>query len=341
MRFIVELEPPYSLDYSMSPSFVSSLYVKVKPGEWIKIAGLGGGSLKFRQVAPDKVMVEYISDAPKAEVEEQAMLELGAWHPPFEDFIHQLPSELRWAAESLSRIYPGVRLPIAPHDFNYVFISVSLSRRTSYERFVLKWCRRIWQRYNGNLEAIASASPLELREVGSSYQVAQLKVMVSDLLSIPSRLKELSPDLNIPPLTSHLDLLKLKPEEARLMLLRACRYLGPKAADSLILSCFKAPHFIPCDVHLKTLTARLGLTDPSTKMPEKSLCSRYVCRKDLIVGVKGCPKVNACLRSKLMELRGLGGWFQTLCYIHGSSICKTLAPRCDLCDLRHDCPSKP
>ena len=122
-------------------------------------------------------------------------------------------------------------------------------------------------------------------------------------------------------------------------MLRGCRYLGPKAADALILDSFKAPHFIPCDVHLRTVARRLQLAPEGLAVPDKQRCSRYTCIEGVVEGVKGCPRANNCLRAWMMGLSEAGGWFQTLCYIHGSSTCRTASPRCSSCLIASQCPS--
>jgi hypothetical protein len=64
-------------------------------------------------------------------------------------------------------------------------------------------------------------------------------------------------------------------EVARLILLSAWG-VGPKVADLTILSTFEAPHFIPCDAHLRKFAARLSLAE-DFRMPEKILCRRFLC----------------------------------------------------------------
>jgi len=137
-------------------------------------------------------------------------------------------------------------------------------------------------------------------------------------------------------------LLSLPPELARIALTHGCWGLGPKIADSIILSTFKATHFIPCDIHLRTVLSRLGLIEKSfIKMPEKSLCSKFLCDSALSkkFNIKLCPRAKneSCIRKKLSHLKELGGWFQTLIYLHGKNYCKTLKPRCALCPIKEFC----
>ncbi|MCX8205423.1 MAG: hypothetical protein N3H31_07235, partial [Candidatus Nezhaarchaeota archaeon] len=208
-----------------------------------------------------------------------------------------------------------------------------------YDVLVLEWCRRIWRAFNGDLELLAKAPASVLRErVGSSYQVAQLKEIVSSFLSIPSRLAKLS--LGLPTelsLESPLDLTSLSPPVARVLLLRACRFLGPKTVDSILLTCFKDPSIAPCDTHLITVATRLRLVSRGLKYPSKGLCSSKSCAAQSIPTLPRCPLEPRCLRAEVAKFRGLAGWLQTLCYLHGSSLCRSRRPRCGQCPLRGLC----
>jgi endonuclease III len=296
------------------------MYVRSDEGSWVKIAGTLGGSLKLKQEKPNLIVA--VSEGNRRRlVEELVELETGLWHRPFEELIGQLP--FRDVLTKLAECYSGVRIPIAPHDFNCILIAVALSRRTSYERFVLNWCQKIWKLYGCDLEKIAGLPESSLKYIGSSYQVLQLKEILASFLEM---------DVG--------ELLKLKPDTLRTRLLSTIKLLGPKAVDSLILSTFKALHFIPCDVHLYTVSSRLRLIEPETTlMPQKSFCAKYACTATMSKATGGplCPKSGNCLRAKLSWLGETGGWFQTIAYIHGSRICRTKKPLCGECCLRQIC----
>ncbi|RLF08652.1 MAG: hypothetical protein DRJ69_06020, partial [Thermoprotei archaeon] len=208
-----------------------------------------------------------------------------------------------------------------------------------YDVLVLRWCRRIWGLFDGDLEELAKASPSFLREaVGTSYQVAQLQAAVQDLLSIPSRLAELARGLPSVELEGPADLLSLDPAVARVLLLRGCRFLGPKTVDSFILTCFKAPDAAPCDIHLRTVSSRLGFLAPGLAYPSKQLCAGRSCRAQPLPGLPKCGLEPRCLRAEIAKLKGLAGWVQTLCYLHGSSTCRSSRPHCSECPIRRECP---
>lgn len=306
MRLEIEVED-YNLNNTMLPSFVSSLYVNLSGNRWRKIAGFLSGKLELMQ--RERVLeVRCTAEISRKSLLEYITLETGLWHEAFEYQINKLPSGVRIKAEALSKLYPGVRLPVAARDFDYLLIAIALSKRASYYRFVLPWCRVIFECYGADLNKIANLSESELRGIGSSYQLFELQKTLQSYIKIDSSA-----------------LLKLSPEAARMKLM-SCYGLGPKTVDSLILSTYRAPHFIPCDVHLKNVFGRLGLIDlKKSKMPVKSFCKRYPC--------EACPRAKVCIRGKLGFLGELGGWMQTLAYLHGKRYCHANAPKCRACQL--------
>jgi endonuclease III len=336
LRLWINVED-YDLDRTLKPSFVSSLYQQLSKGRWLKIAGYLGGCLEFRQLKPSLVEVRS-----SVEVEglsrDLSVLELGLWHDPFEELIHTLPSRAKVATEGLARVYPGLRLPVASRDMLHIVVAVTLSKRTSYDRFVLSWCRGIWEKYDKDLKRVASLGPSSLKEVGTSYQLQQLRRTLESFLEMPERLPKKLRELV--PMKKPIDLLRADPEIARFILLSCCWGLGPKTADSIVLSTFKAPFIMPCDVHLKTVSIRLGLIEEGrASLPSKHLCSRHACDRPLAdkLGVKLCPAKESCLKSNLSYFNEAGGWFQTLTYLFGKDYCRTLNPKCQACPLKPVC----
>lgn len=305
MRLEIEVED-YDLNNTMLPSFISSLYINLSRNKWRKIAGFLSGKLDLMQ-RNGVLEARCTADISKKSLFEFISMEAGLWHEAFEYQIIKLPSNVRVKAEALAKLYPGVRLPVAPWDFDYLLIAISLSKRASYYNFVLPWCRMIFKRYGADLNKIANLSDSELRGIGNSYQLFELQKTLQSYIEIESNA-----------------LFKLSPEDARIKLM-SCYGLGPKTIDSLILSTFKAPHFIPCDVHLKNVFGRLELIDKNSKMPLKSYCIRYPC--------EACPRARVCIRGKLSFLGELGGWMQTLAYLHGKRYCHSNAPKCSACRL--------
>lgn len=313
----------YNLDNTMKPSFLSSLYRRVGKGEWVKIAGFLKG-LRIFQPEGKVVIAEYAGDIEEDILRNEVILETGLWRKkPFEKEINRLSREIREKIKGLSKSYFGIRLPISPRDFSYILIAVVLSKRTDYYRFVLRWCEKIWSKHDGDLKRIEKA---DLRDIGSSYQLIGLKRTLKDF------------NRNL----LRKNLITKRPEEARVLLIRSCWGIGPKVADSIILTTFKAPHFIPCDVHLRTILNRLKILEKSLSMPEKRYCMKHVCDERVAdeIGIDPCPISDRCLRGELGRMFGeLGGWFQTMLYLHGRNYCKTNRPRCDICPLNQLCPT--
>lgn len=336
MQLTIEC-PNYSLKNSFSPSFISSLYEELTPNIWIKIAGHLGGKLKIEQ-RKKTLIVTTTAEIAKNELEQLMILETGLWCQDFEREVGSLPSRVRGAVEALADRYPGVRLPIAPRDFNYLLITTLLSKRANYN-IVRRWCKKIWRIFDGDLDKMASRGCLEkLRRISSSYQLADASKSLRDLLRIlkkPEKVrKEITSRFGSPrkPISEYI--LGLPPEVARMVLLSAWG-MGPKVVDSLILSTFKAPDFIPCDTHLKRLAIKLVLVNDFV-MPEKSFCKKFVCSPESTWGLKPCPN-SQCLRANLRFLGSLGGWIQTLVYLHGREYCRPIEPKCGECPIKDFC----
>ncbi len=329
----------YSLRSSLVPSFVSSLYENQKPDVWIKVAGYLGGSLRIEQMGRSLIITS-TAKIPKEKLEQLALLETGLWHDEFERGISKLPLGVRDAAEVLAEAYPGVRIPIAPRDFDYILIAVLLSKRANY-RMVRRWCREIWKRFPDNPSIIASTKSSILREITPSYQLKDAARSIRDLKRIliepKGILEKIVEKFGSPkePLSTYI--LSLPPEIARPVLLSAWG-IGPKVADSVILSTFKASHFIPCDVHLKKFVTRLSLTEYFT-MPNKTLCKKFLCGTEVMWGLNPCHN-SKCLRAVLRPLGDLGGWLQTLIYLHGKDYCKSVRPRCNECPMKGLCADR-
>ncbi|MEM0285905.1 MAG: hypothetical protein QXW34_02045, partial [Candidatus Methanomethyliaceae archaeon] len=121
-------------------------------------------------------------------------------------------------------------------------------------------------------------------------------------------------------------------EEARRILM-LCWGVGPKIADATLLFTRKAPWIVPCDVHLQRISRRLGWIDYKIRLPLKYFCLKYYCDECI-------SKYGPCLKEEIKRLfPGFGGWIQTLTYLFGNTICKSINPKCKLCHsiLREYC----
>ncbi len=312
----------YDLQMSLEPSFISSLYENPKRRSWIKITGWLRG-LKIDQRG-SILKSSYPGDLNKIDLERITILETGLWHEAFEERIRGAPRRFRPALEILASEYPGVRIPIAPHDFQFLFFSVLLSKRADY-RLVRRWCAAVWRIIEDDLEELMSLNADALREVTRSYQLYDA---LRSIRSATEHFKGLS--------ALHRSIISKPPEVARVMLMKIWG-IGSKVADSLILSTFRATHFAPCDTHLIKLVKALDLIR-GFKLPNKNLCMRFACSRKPIAGLQPCPQYNTCLRGILSSsLEGLAGWFQTLAYLHGRRYCTRIKPRCRSCPLKTLC----
>ena len=349
MKTVIDVES-FNLNLTFEPSFVSMLYRKTSPNNWVKVAGHLGNQLEFKQLKSDTLEVNCSAGLTQKSLQRRAIIETGLWRGPYEERIGSLPQGVQPQIQALAEAYPGVRLPIVPLDFLYMLTSVVLSKRTGYSEFVLDWCQRIWSRYNGRIDLIAQAKKRDLQSIGRSYQVLQLQRTLRSFNELPSHPERLPRKvlelIGEPYVPAEEFLLWLTPELARMTLIRGCWGVGPKVADSIVLSTFKASHFIPCDTHLRTVTERLELADmEGAKMPSKVLCSNYVCDQktssQFNIPLCSWSANGTCLRSRLMYLLKTGGWVQTLTYLHGERFCKAYSPKCKICPIKSVCPNPP
>ncbi|RLG06139.1 MAG: hypothetical protein DRN68_07470 [Thaumarchaeota archaeon] len=311
---------------------------------WVKVAGYLGGGLKLEQTGKRVIAVSSI-DLEKDELERLVLLETGLWHPPFEDALKTLPKRFRIICDRLSSIYPGVRIPIAPHDFEQVFISILLSKRANYD-IVRRWCREIWEKFPDGFEELLSKEP-EFKKISRSYQLSMLIESIKDLLKLREDFSRIHPNIlqlfgrpgrNLPKY-----ILSLPPELARLVLL-SIKGVGPKTADSILLTTFMNLENIPCDVHLLKFVSRMRILK-RFREPEKNFCRRFLCKPEYAErwGISVCPRAieGECVRYELVKYFGeLSEWIQTLIYLHGRDYCRSISPRCEECPLRDLCPSR-
>lgn len=286
----------YNLDLTLGPSFVSSLYERKGPLHWMKIAGLHAGGLSFKQIDDHLEVISNCDDV------DFILSESGLWDDKPSSRISKLSGPLKEQVEALSELFPGVRLSIAPREFECIFIAAVLSKRANYELFVKKWVKGIWDNWQCDSRIIAELK--DISDIGKSYQLMDLIKTMKDF----SKINRLSEDV----------------EEARRTLM-LCWGVGPKIADAVLLFTRRAPWIVPCDVHLQRISRRLGWIDYEVRLPVKSFCLKYYCDECI-------SKHGPCLRDEIMKLfPGFGGWVQTLTYLFGSKLCKNAYPKCRFC----------
>ncbi len=295
----------YNLDLTMMPSFLAALYRRKGRGHWVKVAGFLAGRFELKQRG-DVIEVRGVGVS-KEELEKEALLETGLWHPPFEHGVSTLPAEVREAAEKLASKFPGVRLAISPRDFHWIFTAVVLSKRSRWEVFTRKWLRGLWELTQGVEKRLLKLSSEDLKAVGTSYQLFELRKTLRSFAELGEK--------NI------LD----QPSAKVRRLLMKCYGVGPKMADSTLLFTKGDPSLLPVDTHLIKVSRRYNLVEEGSKLPIKDLCLRYACdnREAELLRLPVCPLSleQSCVREKLRRRLGnLSGWFQTLAYLEGSKI---------------------
>jgi len=271
----------YSLSATLAPSFVRALFEE-RGGFYVKIAGHRRGARMWQE--GEEVVGEGCDEG-----------ELRYWSGIWLD-----RSLVEEKATYLAAAHKELGLSVSPYDRHLIFVAVFLSRATSWEGNVLRWCRRIFSRAD-TLEALLK---LDFVEFGSSFQ-----------------LKQLGPALRRYAEQVHC---VSDPWEVRRALL-SLRNVGPKLADAYLLFTGLDPSAPPIDRHALRMTARLGLSGVS---PRRELCARYPCPE--------CPTAASCIRWALSSIYGsAAGWVQTAFYVHDTLFCSLSS--CQLCPLSRVC----
>jgi endonuclease III len=271
----------YSLSATLAPSFVRALFEE-RGGFYVKIAGHRRGARMWQE--GEEVVGEGCD-------EEELRYWSGIW------LDRSLVEE---KATHLAAAHKELGLSVSPYDRHLIFVAVFLSRATSWEGNVLRWCRGIFSRAD-TLEALLK---LDFVEFGSSFQ-----------------LKQLGPALRRYAEQVHC---VSDPWEVRRALL-SLRNVGPKLADAYLLFTGLDPSAPPIDRHALRMTARLGLSGVS---PRRELCARYPCPE--------CPTAASCIRWALSSIYGsAAGWVQTAFYVHDTLFCSLSS--CQLCPLSRVC----
>lgn len=306
MKFTIKPTRPYSLNLTLSPSFVSSLYER-QNGWWVRTYGKYATTFKAKQEG-HRVIVEVhrACDELKHVIE----TELGLRQPPFERKVGELPRGVRRQVKLLAHMWRGVRISRAPWDWRLLLVAVVLSRRTRYDIWVRYWTRILWH----SSPQLTIDPVQQLREAGLSIS-PQVKALAIVLSEAQAQLK----DENV----KGEELFELR---RRLLSIRG---IGPKLADAFLMAVRRDAAVFPCDTHALRVWRRLGLLSQNQQPPIKQYCLRYSCDE--------CPAREVCARFQLQLVFGtLSPWVQTITYLHGSRVCRS-KPRCASCLLRSKC----
>ncbi|MEM0460212.1 MAG: hypothetical protein QXZ31_10130 [Thermofilaceae archaeon] len=264
----------YSLDLTLKPSFVRALFER-RGSAYVKLAGRSRGAIVYQE--GEWVVGEGCSA-------EELLHWSGLW-------LDRLAVEER--APLLAAAHRGLGLAVDPYDRHLIFVAVFLSRATSWETNVLRWCREIFAR----AESLDELMELDYASIGKSFQLRQLGSALRGYAEVAD-LKD--------------------PWELRRALLRIAN-VGPKLADAYLLFAGIDSSAAPIDRHAIRMSARLGIEGYP---PRKELCTVYSC--------ESCPRSPLCLRARLFNLYGeVAGWVQTAFYVHDTQYCsKGLCESC-------------
>jgi len=266
------------------PSFVRVLFVE-RDGALVKVAGWKRGARIWQE--GEYVVGEGCSA-------EELRYWAGLW----------LSREvIERNAPHLASAYRSVGLSASPYDRDLLFVPIFLSRATSWEINVVKWCRALFSRANTLDELLE----LDFRAVGGSFQLRQLKPALEEY-------RRLTHALSGDPWIVRQRLLSIK-------------YVGPKLADAYLLFTGLDASAAPIDRHAIRMSRRLGVAE-RFRVPMKALCMKYKC--------DDCPASESCLRALLSAKFGeASGWVQTVFYLQDVMYCSRSA--CGVCPLRNSC----
>lgn len=266
------------------PSFVRALFVE-RDGILVKVAGWRQGARMWQE--GEYVLGEGCSV-------EELRYWTGLWLSR-ESLEHRVPH--------LASAYRSVGLSVSPYDRDLLFVPIFLSRATSWEINVIKWCRAIFSRASTFDELLE----LDFEAFGGSFQLRQLKLALEEF-------KCLLHTLNGDPWVVRQRLLSI-------------RHVGPKLADAYLLFTGLDASAIPIDRHAIRMSRRLGIAE-RFRIPVKALCMRFRCDE--------CPASRSCLRALLSARFGdAGGWVQTVFYLQDIMYCSRSA--CSECPLKSLC----
>ncbi len=280
--FSIELPKGYNLELTLYPSFTYPFYRSLGNVLVKDIGVCRGTTFTFYS---DRVVVE--GNCSRDTIEEL----LGLWFNPW-NYIDDVDPEYRDYVQDLIERYHGVRLAISSEDKIWLFISVFLSRTTSFHTNTVRWIRKI------ALHGLDHFIREGYGFVGNSFQLKQLWILLNttDLVKLISSFN---------PRSLH------NSWRIRRKLLKY-RFVGVKTVDAFLL--FSTPHsfFTPIDRHYKRfLMMRFQLR--GYREPLSHLCRRYDC--------SFCPLASRCLSFFSRRVFGrLGGWIQTLSYLAGNRL---------------------
>ncbi len=228
------------------------------------------------------------------DVDERFLLDItGLWFDPLA-YVNDVKDAYSDFVLKLIEKYRCIRIAISPYDRVWIFISIFLSRATSFHRNTVKWIKELHDKclYNNPLYC----DPLV---VGRNFQLRQLHELLEHSLNALEDLLQPSP---------------VDDEDMAWFLRREflrLKYVGVKTIDAYLLFTTHNSFFTPVDRHYIVFTRKFFKLE--LYPPHRNCCIRYSCHE--------CPYRNRCLCGWSIGVFGrLSGWIQTLSYLYGNRV---------------------
>lgn len=285
---VVEIDPRLDLKTLFYPSFVLPL-IEVQDYTAVKLWGICRGLKIFKEGSrlviehSDKVCLDYADEV------------LGFWSIPRTFSV--IDKGYREFAEALASMYSWLGIATSSRDDIEVFTSIFLSQNTDFHKNVVKWMRRILEKF-GSVEATLDLGIDRIsRDIGKSYQVLSLSQALRTYL------------------TFRYSILQSSVEEAKKYLLKT-RGIGPKTFYAYAVFVKKSTAYAPIDKNLVHFLNRFYTTSGIVSgLPRKDRCISYVCEL--------CPTRYSCTHYRFRRVFGeLSAWVQTVAYVHNKLMCR-------------------
>mgnify|MGYP001626181398 CR=1 FL=1 len=279
----------YSLTLTLHPSFTLSL-MREDRGGYVKYLGLCR-ELRLREyidglIAEGPCEADYIREI--CGIVEDPLNVADEVELRYYDIYYYLATQWR-----------GVGLSTASRDPDYIFISVYLSRRTSYHNNVIRWVNDLFKLVSGVNDIIKL-------ETAKLFKQPQLRGLSNAIKEYLKRVKPM--------------IIKGRIHDVRVNLL-SIGGVGPKVTYAFMLHALRLTDIAPADTHYAYLANSIGI---DFKLPRKELCIKYDCYE--------CVH-HKCLvgLSRTYFGRALG-YLQTIAFMHVKNLCKR--GLCDNCLLK-------
>jgi len=281
----------YNLANTLRVSYTYPLFKKVG-NAFVKIYGFNKG-LKLKEVN-GKLCFSGCCEI-------TASMLSGLWFNPY-DYVKYLSRSSKGLAYELLDEFDGVSVSIDPWDLKTMFVIMFLSRNTDFHKRTVPWVKTLINIVD--IEHMEVPEGLDLKVVGSSYQIFQL----NEVLSLLNEVFRKSGKLNNVGLTYRRtffnnikeDLLKIK-------------FVGPKTVYAFALYALGLTTYAPVDRHFADFLIRNSIADEDFTYPNKKYCLKYNCLMN-----SPCPLRKRCLFFKAYEkFDVLTGWVQAVAYYIG------------------------